>query len=243
MLSGLPPALVGTYGNQLLALAPDADLNPLRPYLRRVRFQRGECITNAGKTDRVFFVDSGLASIIADIDGKQVETCAVGRESALNVVESIGTGHTCAAGVMQVAGDVTCIPIDVWSASVKNSAALQDIVGRHIQLFLAITLRNVGCASHHSAHQRLCRKLLSSRDRTGLDTMPLTQQFLASMLGVERTTIGDIASDLQRRGFIAYRHGKITVVNPQGLSKCACECYHEIYGLARRIFPEFLTAR
>ena len=67
---------------------------------------------------------------------------------------------------------------------------------------------------------------------------------LAALAGSHRVTAQiDIASDLQQRGFIAYRHGKITVLNPQGLSKCACECYHEIYALARRIFPEFLTAR
>lgn len=235
-----PPALAGTYGNQLLGLLPRGDLLALAPHLRRRRFERGERITSVGDTDDVHFIESGLASIVAEVNGKTVETCAVGREGGLNLVAALGTGETRAAGMMQVEGDVASLSMQVWREAVEKSPAVRNLAGRHVQMFVALALRNVACAAQHSVEQRLCRKLVSSRDRTGSNEIRITQQFLADMLGVGRTSIVEVASKLQHARAIEYRHGLIRILDAAALKACACDCYETMLATYAAIFPGML---
>jgi CRP-like cAMP-binding protein len=238
-----PPALAGTYGNRLLELLPRGDLLALAPHLRRRRFERGEWITGVGDTDDVHFIESGLASIVAEVNGKAVETCAVGREGGLNLVAALGAGETRAAGMMQVEGDVASLSMQAWREAVERSPAVRDLARRHAQMFVVLALRNVACAAQHSVEQRLCRKLVSSRDRTGSNEIRITQQFLADMLGVRRTSIVEVASKLQQARTIEYRHGLIRILDASALKACACDCYEAILASYAAIFPEVLRQR
>jgi CRP-like cAMP-binding protein len=235
-----PPAIVGTYGNRLLALVPKRELAALAPHLHRRKFDPGEWITTVGDTNEVHFIDSGLASLVASVNGKTVETCAVGRESGLNLLAALGSGETRSAGMMQVEGDVTSVPMSAWRELVERSDAVRDIANRHAQMFAALALRNVACVTQHTVEQRLCRKLVASRDRTGLDELRITQQFLADMLGVQRTSIVEVASKLQNARHIEYRSGRIRILNPSALQRRACDCYEVIRSNYAAIFPEMM---
>lgn len=225
-------------GNRLLAQLPAHSLAQLAPHMREVQIKRGEPICSAGeRIERIYFIQSGIASIVSVLTGTAVETSAVGREGAVNLVAAMGTGRSSTNIVMQVEGSASCVDAERWRDAAHACASIRDLTARYTQALLGQALQSVACSTLHTVEARLCRKLLSCRDRTGDDLIPLTQEFLAKMLGVQRSTLAAVAHKMQEAKLIRYKRGLIRIVDLVGLRREACECYGVIRSQYRELLP------
>jgi CRP-like cAMP-binding protein len=120
---------------------------------------------------------------------------------------------------------------EVWS----KSASLRDLVDRHTEALYGHAIQSVACNALHSVEARFCRWLLTCHDRISGDTIALTQEFLADMLGVQRTTVTAVARSLQQKGVIRYRRGVVDIIDRPTLEALACECYHVIRHTYQRL--------
>jgi CRP-like cAMP-binding protein len=126
---------------------------------------------------------------------------------------------------MQVAGTVSQIAAASFQRLAETSAPLRDLVVRYNDVQVALLQQTAGCNALHHVESRLCRWLLQTRDRCESDKLPLTQEFLSQMLGVQRTSVTAIANVLQKAGLIFYKRGRIEIADRDGLERRSCECY------------------
>ena len=177
--------------------------------------------------DHVYFPRSGMMStVIVMINGDTAEVATTGAEGMLGVSTFLGATRS--------AEDVFCqippcecrrLPAAEFVAEMARAGALQKVVHVYVAGVMAASARLVACNSLHPVDNRAARWLLMCRDRVGADEFPLTQEFLATMLGVRRATVTAVAGSLQAEGLITYRHGRVQVVDREGLARKACECY------------------
>lgn len=188
--------------------------------------------------EHVYFPQSGVVSLVALMrDGSSVEAATIGREGAVGLLTAAGARHASTRGVVQIPGRARRIEIARFRAVLEKSAALRDLLDRYTEAFLAQVLQTVACNALHSVEQRFCRWLLTCRDRTGADVVPLTQEAVAEMLGVQRTTVTAAARALQDAGLIRYRRGLIECVDLAGLHATSCECYDVVRGRFVQMLP------
>lgn len=214
-------------GNFLLdALDPD-DLARLRPHLSRIDLQPGDIIFSPeDEVTQVWFPLGGLLSIISVlIDGSQVESSVVGRESAVGFVEACGGGISHSLIISQLGGPALRAPAARYREAFNESIQLRKAVNQHIELLLAEARQEIACHGAHQPRPRLARWLLVCLDKAGSKEMQMTQEFLATMVATQRSTISAIASQMQAEGLIRYSRGKISIRDAAGLERQACECY------------------
>jgi len=226
--------------NRILSVLGPAELSLLQPHLKDIQFAQGIVLQEQGEPiEQVYFPHSGMISLVAVMnDGeKSIETATVGREGTVGAMSGLGPRHAFNRAVVQVAGNMARIPTAKLQAAIKASPILRDVVVKYNEVLLAQIQQGSACNAFHEAEARLCRWLLQTRDRIDSDTIPLTQEFLAQMLGVRRTTVTLIARALQKRGHVRYRRGKIEIVDRAGLEKCACECYGTVRRQIEEYFP------
>jgi CRP-like cAMP-binding protein len=216
--------------NRLLGILPPRDFALLAPHLKEVHYEQGSMMQEGGDPiEHVYFPHNGMISLLAVMqDGSGIETVTVGREGAVNVMAGLGSRLSAGRAVMQVAGDVSQIASANFETAAKSSAAIRDLVVRYNDVQMALVQQTAGCNALHHVEKRLCRWLLQTRDRCDSDALPLTQEFLSEMLGVQRTSVTAIASALQTAGLIKYRRGRIDIVDRDGLEKKSCECYQSV---------------
>ncbi|MDO8322819.1 MAG: Crp/Fnr family transcriptional regulator, partial [Phenylobacterium sp.] len=148
------------------------------------------------------------------------------REGGVGFLETVGAGVIFSRALVQVDLLALRVPAEAYIAAYDASASLRRNVGSHVELSLAEARQTLACQTHHSHEQRLAWWLLECQDRTGGGpTLPLKQDFLASMLGVQRSTVSQVASVLKADGLIDYTRGVIQILDRPGLEKRACECY------------------
>jgi CRP-like cAMP-binding protein len=187
--------------------------------------------------ERVYFPNSGMISLVAVMrHGNAVETATVGREGAVGAMSGLGPRRAFTRAVVQMAGTAFQIATTKFQSIVEQSAAIRDIVVRHNEVLLAQVQQSAACNALHEAEARFCRWLLQSRDRSDSDVVPITQEFLAQMLGVRRTTVTLVAQSLQDKGLLRYRRGRIEILDRDGLEARACECYEVV----RREIEQYL---
>ncbi|HEV8209989.1 MAG TPA: helix-turn-helix domain-containing protein, partial [Vicinamibacterales bacterium] len=133
--------------------------------------------------------------------------------------------------------DVLChrMPAAAFRREIDRHGALHDIVSQYAQALMGVTMQSTACNATHRIEQRLARWLLTAHDRVGKDQFPLTQEFLAMMLGAARPTVTIVAGTLQRAGLITYRRGLISILNREQLEEASCECYRVTSDLLDRI--------
>jgi CRP-like cAMP-binding protein len=168
---------------------------------------------------------------------KSVETATVGREGAVGAVAGLGERKASARAIVQVEGSGARIAARQLQATVKQSPFLREFIVRYQEMLLHQAQQSTACNALHEARPRLCRWLLQTRDRLDSDVVALTQEFLAQMLGVRRTTVTELARGLQSKGLVRYKRGKIEILDRQGLEECACECYDALRHQADYYFP------
>jgi CRP-like cAMP-binding protein len=222
-MNGAPP----TYGNALLDGLNDADLNDLQPFLTSRELRRDSLLHAEGEiAEDVYFPAGAILSVIAQMeDGRAVECCSIGRESAYGLAFPFGAKTAVNRVIVQMPGRCYLAPVQRVRAVAARSPSLLEAMSRHLQGAGAQTEQSVACNALHDVEARLSRWILMSADRTDESPLPLTQEAMAFMLGVQRTTVTTAARALQSAGLISYRRGEITLIDRDALEDAACECY------------------
>jgi CRP-like cAMP-binding protein len=225
--------------NRLLSAFGDDVLRQLEPNIAEVSLSVGRVIGEPGEPiTNVYFPTSGVVSIVTLLhDGSRVESLTVGREGAVGLLTAFGDGRSASRNVVQIAGAAVRIEARELRAAVRDHPIIGETVHRYAQVTEAQLHQAAACNAMHSIEARLCRWLLTCEDRVGDNVLPLTQEFLAMMLGVQRTSVTTAAQALQRRGLIEYRRGLIAVLDRRGMEQKSCECYGAVEDIYGRVFP------
>lgn len=213
--------------NRFLLALPDSCLKRLRPNLEYVEVKARDVLVRAGATvEHIFFFNRGFASLVKTMrDGRMVEIGAVGPNNAVGLLSLLGIERAAWDSVVQGSGAGFRIPRSIMMSEMDRSDELTELVGKRASIFLGELAQTAACNRLHSLEQRCCRWLLLAHDCAGTETFALTHEFLALMLGVQRSGLSIVAGALQRAGFIRYTRGRVTIVDRAGLENEACECY------------------
>ena len=216
--------------NRLLASLPGRDLALLQPFFARVSLARDEMLYEAcTPMNRVFFLESGFVVFFTLMeDGAAVESAVIGREGAVGLIGSLGTGRALRRVVMQAPGDALVISAEQVRAASLQSRPIRKMILRYGEISLSQVFQTVACNARHTIEQRFCRWLLQCRDRTDSPRIHVTQEALAGALGVQRTSITAVARAIQEAGLIRYQRGVVEILDHEGLEKASCECYRVI---------------
>ena len=214
--------------NRLLATF-DGELRALiAPHAALVDFAAGTSVLTAGEPvhQTIFPFDSLMISMMIDLHGgRSVEVASIGKEGAVGGIVSCGLAPAYSRAQVQIAGPGLVVSLDALEQVKSTSPFLHNLFCRYADYLLAQVMQSVACNAFHSIEARAARWLLTAQDRVGGDQIALTQEALAGLLGVQRTTVNAVARQFQERGFIAYRRGAIQVRDRPGLERQACECY------------------
>jgi CRP-like cAMP-binding protein len=216
--------------NRLLLALPDEAIALLDSELRQVSLEKGVlCFGQGEPINQVIFPETGVISLlVATGKGAVMETSSIGREGAVGMQCARGSRLSFTRATVQIAGKFSIIGANRFEQTAARSAQLHDLVDRYSETLWAEAQQLAVCNAIHDGFSRLCRRLLQSMDRIGSNQLLLTQDFLAEMLGVRRTTVTLFAQELRRRGVLRYSRGKITILDRPALEACACECYEVI---------------
>lgn len=214
--------------NRLLATFDEPLSAAIEDAASVVEFKAGEALQRAGEPvgRTIFPFDSLMVSMIVDLQGgRSVEVASIGKEGAIGGIVSCGHAPAYARAEVQIAGPALVISLEALEAAKTSSPFLQNLFCRYADYLLSQVMQSVACNAFHPIEARAARWLLTAQDRVGGDQIPLTQESLAGLLGVQRTTVNAVARQFQEQGFIAYRRGAIQVRDRRGLERQACECY------------------
>jgi len=216
--------------NRLLATFPAQLRQSLRDKVDILRLEPGEVILRRGfdAESSIFPFGATMISMIIDLsDGRSVEVASIGREGAVGGIVSCGHAPVFARAEAIVGGPVARVPMRVIEQAKVDSGHLRNLFCRYSDYLLAQIMQSVACNSFHSIEQRAARWLLTAQDRAG-NRLELTQEALAGLLGVQRTTINAVARQLADDGLIATRRGTIRIEDRAALEKLACECHDRV---------------
>jgi len=225
--------------NQLLAALEPDDFLWLEPHLEIVDLPRGKVVYQTGEALHYsYFPHDAVVSLVTVLrNGGSVEMAVFGRESVFGFVSALVTRQSFGRYVTQIAGTASRVGLDRLSDALEKRPKTRRLLFRYTEALLAQTLQTVACNAVHSVEARCCRAILSTRDRTDKDDIPLTHETLAEMLGVQRSTVSSVTSALQRMGLISQGRGTIRITDRIGLEETACECYHAIRRSFERLLP------
>ena len=216
--------------NRLLAALPPRDFALLEPHLQIVPIAEGEFLHLPGDAiDQVYFLHSGIVSLMAvSEDGNAISTASVGSEGAIGSIAGTGFVHAFTRALVQAPGAASRISASPFRRAVSKSEAISDLLTRYHMALMCQVQQTSLCNSVHDAISRLSRLLLVLSEQGGDDTVPFSQERLADMLGLRRSSVTVAAQALQARRLIRYRRGRIEIVNRKELKAAACECYEVV---------------
>ncbi|MBD3894742.1 Crp/Fnr family transcriptional regulator [Halomonas sp. ML-15] len=218
--------------NRLLALLPEAEMARLLPDLERVPLPLGKSLSESGGVMQyVYFPLDAIVSLLCVMEnGASTEIAVVGHEGIVGVSLFMGGETTPSRAIVQSAGEAYRLKGQRLKDEFYRGGAMQRLLLRYTQALLTQMAQTAVCNRHHSVDQQLCRWLLLSLDRLPGDTLVMTQELIANMLGVRREGVTESAGKLQRAGLISYQRGHITVLDRPGLEARVCECYAVVKG-------------
>lgn len=224
--------------NHLLRAVEPHVLARFADRLQQAPLGKGDVLHEPGEpVEWVYFPESGLIGVLSEtLAGESVESAMVGRDGALGVFEACGSRQSFYRAVVQIPGCARRLRASAYRELFDASSALRTAVHKYVELLLGEARQFVACNALHSVDSRLSRSLLDALDRSGTDTvLPLTQESLAQMLGVQRTTVAVGISALQRAGVIRSGRGAIEILDRAGLERAACACRDTIAFMRRDI--------
>jgi CRP-like cAMP-binding protein len=175
---------------------------------------------------RAYFPHSGVISLVVSLaGGEMVEVAMVGRDGVFGASAALDDGVSLHDAIVQLPGAASTVDIARLRTAAGQSESLRNTLIRHEQIVLVQAQQSAACNATHAVEARLTRRLLRARDLAGSDSIPLTQEFLALMLGVRRNSVSLVANTLQQAGVIRYRRGHIEIIDLEGLREGCCECY------------------
>jgi CRP-like cAMP-binding protein len=213
--------------NWLLAALPSEDLSSLRPHLEAAPLARDTVLFELDEPlTRVYFVETGVVSLLTAFDRVAVGVATVGREASVGVAALLLGGDT-APGRFQVlvSGFALTMQVAAFRSALRQSPKLRTACEAHTRALLVQMLQAVPCNRMHTVEQRCARWLLMCADRSEDDTFELARACPAGMLGVTQSTAIGSVRTLQNAGLIRYRQDAITLLDRQGLEAAACQCY------------------
>ncbi|MGZ8363761.1 MAG: Crp/Fnr family transcriptional regulator [Caulobacteraceae bacterium] len=227
-------------GNKILAALGRDEAEFLKPKLQALEFDKGALLYEPGDPiDYVYFPHNSIISLLTLMrSGEAVESSTIGREGAFGLIAAIAPRRALSRAIIQVAGAGERVAAEDLHELWKRSPSFQSIVDRHTEALYAHAIQSVACNALHSVEARFCRWILCCLDRIDGSRVALTQEFLADMLGVQRTTVTAVARALQASGLIQYRRGVVDVMDRDGLETIACECYIAVRASYERLLPE-----
>jgi CRP-like cAMP-binding protein len=229
--------------NRVLASLAAADIEYLLPHLRAIDLPQEMVLFEAGDTiSRVFFPYAGVISLVVELSsGEMIEAAMIGREGVVGGLSALDSNISISRAIVQVAGGGSVVDVDHVRLLAERSVAFRTTLIKHEQVLLAQSQQSAACNATHTIEARLSRWLLRCRDLIGSDDLPLTQEFVAQMLGVRRTSVSIVANTLQQAGLIRYKRGHIRVLDLEALQESACECYWTVKSLSDRLIgaPKF----
>ena len=213
--------------NHLLAALPAAEFERVARNLERVPMLLGETLYEpGGQLQHVHFPTTAIVSLLYILEsGSSAEIAGVGNEGVLGISLFMGGDTTPSSAVVQTAGHGYRLHSRFLKEEFNRAGLLHRLLLRYTQALLTQMCQTAACNRHHSIEQQLCRWLLSTLDRLPSNELVMTQELVASALGVRREGITEAAGRLQHAGFIRYRRGHISVLERSGLETRACECY------------------
>ncbi|PVE24156.1 Crp/Fnr family transcriptional regulator [Microvirga sp. KLBC 81] len=225
--------------NWLLASLEAEDLAALAPHLELVELSRGQVLYEPGDPIRhAYFPHHAIVSLVNVLeDGGSVEVAVFGREGVLGLLSALVTREAFGRYLVQIPGTASRISYEPFDKIRNARPRLRRLIMHYGEAFLAQMFQILTCNAVHPVEARCCRWILRLHDRADQDTLPLTHEFLAEMLGVQRSTVSVVTRTLQTAGLIRQNRGGITVTDRAGLEEAACECYGKIRQLYDRLLP------
>lgn len=227
--------------NRLLAALSEREFSVLAPHLEPVVLARGKVLFEPGDdvVTTYFPCHRAMASLmIVTRDGREVEAATIGREGAVGGIVSEGHKPAFGRAVVQIGGAAFAVSTSHLEAAKIGSPRFGDLFSRYADALLAQMMQSVACNALHRAEERCARWLLATHDRAADNIIHLTQESLAEMLGVQRTTVNAVTGDLQSRGLIRTHRGRVEVIDRRGLERAACECYRAVEDHFAMLLPE-----
>ena len=219
-------------GNELLSALPPVVAREVAGELERVDLDSRDPVYEPGRPmEHVFFPLDAVLSVVADLsEGVAVEVATVGREGMTGAPVLLRAGQSGHRSFTQVPGAALRLNTRRLLELIAANEAFSLLLHRYVHALMTQVAHSVACGRAHTIDQRSARWLLTTHDRVGRDEFPLTQEFLARMLGVRRASVNTSAAMLQRAGFITYSRGRIRVLDRSGLEGASCDCYGFIRG-------------
>jgi len=226
-------------GNFLIDSLPDEEAEQLLSRAEDVVLQRGTVLYERDQAiGAAYFPVSCVISLLIQLrDGTAVEMATVGREGMAGIARFLGSERGLAQALVQIPGRAVRVETDWLLEEGQGLPQLRELLGRYTQALISLMGQTVACNRSHRIEQRCARWLLMTQDRLDAEEIPLTQEFLAYMLGVRRQSVTEAAGRLQDRGLIRYRRGSITIRDRPRLEDAACECYGVLAEEFQRLIP------
>lgn len=225
-----PPFSALAPRNRILAALPPGDLARLAPALEPVELIPHQILHRMhAPIPEIHFVEAGLVSLVVRLErGGASEVGIIGREGMVGLPVALGATRAAEEALVQVEGRALRLRADLFRAELARSPNLMRLVLRYEAVFRSHLSQTAACNSRHPIEKRLARWLLMAADRVGRDELVMTQEMLATMLGVRRAGITDAVSGLQRAGVIGFARGRVTILDRPALERTSCECYDAI---------------
>ena len=210
--------------NRLLALLPRADYERLRPHLEHTALKYRQSLYQANRPiSFVHFIETGVGSLVNTMaNGDAAEVGTIGNEGVVGLPLVMQDERSPTSVYIQVPGTGMRMKASLFRRELARSASMRKVMLHYAHAFFNQVAQSAACNQFHSLEQRCCRWLLMTRDRMQSDEFLLTQEFLAMMLGVQRTGVSAAAGGLQRAGLIRYSRGIVTILDRRGLHALAC---------------------
>lgn len=216
--------------NYVLGSLPSADLVLLRPRLRHGSVDREqELFAPGGPIREIYFPTCGLVSMVATLrSGRSIEVGTIAREGVTGLPLYPGATNPPYRVCGQIAGEGYFLAVEGYHDIYAQSATFRQSIERYLHMLMTVMAQIAACNGAHDVTQRLAKWLLISHDAADGPEFTLTQEYLATMIGVQRPTVTLAAGELQRAGLFSYRRGKIRLHDLDGIAQRACECYSTI---------------
>lgn len=228
-------------GNRLLMAMPEEARAALKSVLSLTALARGTVLFDVGQDVRSTYLPcrpTMVSLLVVTAEGREVEAATVGWEGALGGIVSGGLKPAFGRAVVQVPGPAFVVPTARLDELRQRFPSLGDLFSRYADVMIAQMMQSVACNALHTIEQRCCRWLLAAHDRSGEDIVRLTQEALADMMGVQRTTVTAAAKSLQAQGILQTRRGRVEILDRRKLERRACECYGQVESHFHRVLPE-----
>ena len=228
--------------NLLLAALPEPELRRMRPSLELVSVRAGQGLSGVGVASpqvgllyAYFPLDCIVSMIYATQDGGTAEVAVIGNEGMVGAGLFLGGSSYSSEAIARCSGFAYRIKTSLLRTYFDRSPAVRDLLMQYMQVLLVQSSQTALCNRHHTVEQQLCRWLLGAADRLRTSALAITQESIATTLGVRRAGITEAACHLQKAGLISYRRGKIELLDRAGLERHACECYRVLKKEVQRL--------